>query len=93
MRKSRGRRRVLFALNAVHEAYFGQLARMVGVSHQRLRGLLQGHMPYYSPDLSLDGQGLAEIVDGPKGRLVRITARGRRKARSEAKRYARGERL
>lgn len=93
LRKSRGRRVVMMSLNAVGETYLGHLARMTGIERNRVRYILHGRLPYYRLDLSLVAQGLVEPVLTATGRIYRITTKGRRKARSLAKRVARGERI
>lgn len=89
LRRSRIRTRTLLMLNSMGEAYLGQLARAVGTERKRIRAVMYGAMPAYRPDLSLIGLGLAEEVQTEHGRIFRITAAGKRKARSIVKRRER----
>lgn len=76
-------------LSSLTEAYPRQLARAVGVDSQRLRWMMEGHLPEYSPSLSLFALGLAKEEVREGRRLYVITTKGRRKARSIAARMAR----
>ncbi|HVL47649.1 MAG TPA: archaellum operon transcriptional activator EarA family protein [Candidatus Thermoplasmatota archaeon] len=83
LRRSRVRTRLLLSLSSLGEAYVGQLARHAGTTWPRARAALFGG-PGYRPALSLVGLGLASVEPSAFGRRIRITPRGRRKARSVA---------
>jgi len=89
VRRSKVRYRALMMLNSLGEAYLSQLADAVGVQPTRLRWVMHGHLPAYDPELSLVPIGFVEESRDGRYRLYRITARGRRKARSLAKRRRR----
>lgn len=76
--------------NSLGEGYPRQLARALGVDPTRVRWMLHGKPPYYSVELSLLAQGLVEEVKTNSGRVYAITTRGRRKARSIARRRRKG---
>lgn len=76
-------------LNSMGEAYAGQLSRSLGIPSHRVRWMMHGRMPYYSPRLALIPLGLAEETFDGHGRVYAITPKGRRQARSLAKRFRR----
>lgn len=73
-------------LSSLGEAYPGQLEAACGVSVTRVRWVMEGHLPQYSPALSLVALGLARVVESPGGRVYAIAPAGRRKARSLTRR-------
>lgn len=88
-RRSQLRRRVLIMLCSLSEATPRALALAAGVDAGRLRQALHGKLPFYRPELSLVVLGLVEVVETANGRVLRITERGRRKARQLTARVAR----
>ena len=92
LNRARNRRRVLLSLSSLGEASVGQLARHTGIPWTRVKWILFGHPPSYSRELSLVGVGMAAVKPG-RGVGVEITSRGRRKARSVARRWARAAQL
>jgi predicted transcriptional regulator with HTH domain len=92
--RSRTRRRVLLALSSLSEASPSQLARAARVDERRLRWVVHGHLPEFSPGLSLGGLGLVvEGVSDAGFRVFRITAAGRRQAHGLRVRQARAVRV
>lgn len=81
-RRSRNRTAILLALASLGEAYAGQLARMTGIAHFRVKACLVGAPPDYRVELALVHLGLARVVDTDHGRYYAITSKGLRKARS-----------
>src|SRR5438067_9520926 len=69
--RSRHRMRVLVMLSSVGEAHPGQLARLCGLSTTRIKWIMGGHWPQYSPELSLISLNLADLVHTPHGRVYR----------------------
>lgn len=83
--RSPPRRRLLLLVNALGEAYLAQLARP-----SRVLALLYGDPPSYAKELALVPLGLVEETPTiGRGRAWRISALGRRKARSVSSAYAR----
>ena len=90
--RSRYRKRLLLLLSSLGEAYVGQLARGLGISHARVLALLEGDPEAgYARELALVELGLAQPRRTPakRGRAYEITTKGRRKARSVAAARAR----
>lgn len=88
--RSPPRRRLLLLVNSLGEAYLAQLARMMGIRPSRVLALLYGDPPSYAKELALVPLGLVEETPTiGRGRAWRISALGRRKARSVSSAYAR----
>ncbi len=49
--RSRHRMRVVVMLSSVGEAHPGHLARLCGLSANRLKWIMEGHWPQYAPEL------------------------------------------
>lgn len=96
--RSYHRRRLIIVLASFGEAYLGQLAHAMRLPPWRVRALLSGKLPHYSPTLSLEALGCAEPHRDARGGLYwRATTKCIRKARSMTagrvrRRRAKGER-
>lgn len=91
-RRSYLRVAVLMMLNSLSEATPRALAMAVGIDGERLHQIMFGGGSYREA-LALVVLGLVEIVETPNGKIYRITAKGRRKARQLAARNVRRIRM
>jgi predicted transcriptional regulator with HTH domain len=81
-RRAKNRERLLILLSSWGEAHSNRLAISLGVPASRIKWMMHGKRPHYSPELSLVELGLAQDVPTSRARVYRITDLGRRKARS-----------
>lgn len=81
-RRAKNRERLLILLSSLGEAHTNRLAIALGIPASRVKWMMHGKRPCYSPELSLVTLGLAVDVPTSRGRVYAITALGRRKARS-----------
>lgn len=91
-RRSYLRVMVLMMLNSLSEATPRALAMTVGIDGGRLEQILFGGGSYRK-ELSLVSLGLVEVIETVNGRVYRITAKGRKKARQVAARNVRRVRM
>ena len=56
----------------------GMMAELVGTNERTLRWALDGHLPYYRPELSPVALGLLVEIPRPHGRHFDVTPKGRK---------------
>ena len=81
--RSRLRLRLLLTLSSLGEGTLGQLSHATGIPPYRVKCILYGKLPAWSPERALIPCGLArEVATTHRGRKFEVTNEGRRLARS-----------